>query len=270
MAEAVGGVGLQSEQSIDTPDTGGGTGGAWPRGTVDGAGLQPAQSIDTPGTGVVWVNDAYLPYWRDDTRVQVFFGGAASGKSWFLAQRAVADVLRGRNYLIVRNVARTLRPSVFNQIVKVMGEMGVRQLFSVNRSELVITCRKNGRQMLFAGLDDAEKLKSITPEDGVLTDIWIEEATEVARDAYKQLTKRLRGREGAGAGGRGGGGFLGCGGRSRAGRSRSRAGPYFWSDPKVPKGHRDLCDGPGPPDARRWPAPTPTPTQQYSATCVGA
>lgn len=40
---------------------------------------------------------------------------------------------------------------------------------------------------------DVEKLKSVTPIDGVLTDIWIEEATETLYEAYKQLTKRLRG-----------------------------------------------------------------------------
>jgi len=44
------------------------------------------------------------------------------------------------------------------------------------------------------GLDDVEKLKSITAEKGVITDIWAEEATEDTLDAIKQLRKRLRGR----------------------------------------------------------------------------
>jgi phage terminase large subunit len=59
---------------------------------------------------------------------------------------------------------------------------------------LVITCLVNKKQILFAGLDDPEKIKSITPQDGVLTDIWVEEATECDRSAIKQLDKRLRGR----------------------------------------------------------------------------
>ena len=61
------------------------------------------------------------------------------------------------------------------------------------KTEMLITCTLNGCQILFTGLDDVEKVKSLTPAKGVLTDIWIEEATEIARDDYKQLEKRLRG-----------------------------------------------------------------------------
>ena len=47
---------------------------------------------------------------------------------------------------------------------------------------------------MFCGLDDPEKVKSITPVEGVLERIFIEEATEIQRAAYLQLKKRLRGR----------------------------------------------------------------------------
>lgn len=144
-------------------------------------------------TRTLYVNDAYIPYLDDETRTQIFFGGSSSGKSFFLSQRTVMDVINGRNYLIVRNVANTIRNSVYNQIVKTILDMGLASEFIITKSEMAITCKRNNKQILFAGLDDVEKLKSVTPIDGVLTDIWIEEATEVAKDAYKQLTKRLRG-----------------------------------------------------------------------------
>lgn len=141
----------------------------------------------------IYVNDSYMPFLTDNTRTQIFYGGSSSGKSFFLSQRVVIDVLKGRNYLVVRNVANTVRHSVYNQIVKAIIELGVKHLFNVSKSEKTITCKLNNKQILFAGLDDVEKLKSVTPVDGVLTDIWIEEATEIAYEAYKQLTKRLRG-----------------------------------------------------------------------------
>jgi phage terminase large subunit len=59
---------------------------------------------------------------------------------------------------------------------------------------MVITCTLNKKQILFCGLDDPEKVKSITPQEGVLERIFIEEATEVKRESYLQLKKRLRGR----------------------------------------------------------------------------
>lgn len=141
----------------------------------------------------IYVNDAYIPYLNDTTRTQIFFGGSSSGKSFFLAQRVVMDVLKGHNYLIVRNVANTIKRSVYNQIVKTIIDFNLSEVFQMSKSKMVITCKRNNRQILFGGLDDPEKLKSITPIDGVITDIWIEEATETAREAYKQLTKRLRG-----------------------------------------------------------------------------
>ena len=72
--------------------------------------------------------------------------------------------------------------------------MGLKEYYSINKSDMIITCKLNEKQILFCGLDDPEKVKSITPANGVLERIFIEEATEVRRDAYLQLKKRLRGK----------------------------------------------------------------------------
>jgi len=140
-------------------------------------------------------NKAFLPYLEDNTRLQIFFGGASAGKSQFIVgQRTVWDLLKGgRNYLIVRNVARTSRGSTFNQIKQVINDWKISHLFKINKSDMTITCA-NGYQVLFDGLDDVEKLKSVLPEQGVLTDIIVEEATETKQDDITQLQIRLRGR----------------------------------------------------------------------------
>lgn len=140
-------------------------------------------------------NKSYLPYLNDDTRTQIFFGGASAGKSIFvIGQRPVYDVLRGgRNYLILRNVARTSRQSTFNEVRKIIIKWKLSDYFKINKSDMVITC-VNGYQILFLGIDDVEKIKSITPEQGVITDILIEEATETAENDVRQLEKRLRGK----------------------------------------------------------------------------
>lgn len=139
------------------------------------------------------INKIYRKYLDDETRTQIFFGGSSSGKSWFLAQRCVLDIIRGgRNYLIVRKVAGTIRRSVFNEVVKCINAWNLKEHFEINKSDLIITC-ENGYQILFAGCDDVEKLKSITPTQGVLNTIWYEEATEADPQDLKQLEKRLRG-----------------------------------------------------------------------------
>lgn len=139
------------------------------------------------------INRVYRPHLNNTARTQIFYGGSSSGKSVFLAQRTVIDMLAGgRNYLVCRQVGRTVRKSVFNEISKVITDWGMTALFDTNKSDGVITCT-NGYQILFAGLDDTEKIKSITPSKGVVTDIWVEEATETERATIKQLYKRQRG-----------------------------------------------------------------------------
>lgn len=138
-------------------------------------------------------NPVYLPYLTNYARIQILFGGSSSGKSVFLAQRAVWDILKGgRNYLITRAVAKTIKRSVFQEVKKVITAWGLWAEFDKNETDLTITC-KNGYQILFAGLDDVEKLKSITPQKGAITDVWLEEATEAQKDDVKQLLKRQRG-----------------------------------------------------------------------------
>jgi phage terminase large subunit len=138
-------------------------------------------------------NTIFIPYLEDMSRTQVFFGGSASGKSVFLAQRCVYDIMRGgRNYLTTRQIGRTIRGSVFTEISRVISNWGVSHLFQINKSDMTITCA-NGYQIIFSGLDDVEKLKSLAPQKGALTDIWLEEATEAEHNTVKQLYKRQRG-----------------------------------------------------------------------------
>jgi len=138
-------------------------------------------------------NDVYVPYLEDMSRTQIFFGGAGSGKSWFVFQRAIIDLMQGeRNYLICRQIARTIRTSVFAQVCRTIYEWRVEKLFNINKSDFLITCT-NGYQIAFIGLDDPEKIKSIVPAKGSWTDIVIEEATECDKNAVKQLFKRQRG-----------------------------------------------------------------------------
>ena len=139
-------------------------------------------------------NDIFFQHLTNETRTQVFYGGSASGKSVFLAQRAVYDLLQGgRNYLVCRAVGRYVPRSVWVEVQRVIRQWGVEDLFEYRVVDRVITC-KNGYQAIFTGLDDVEKLKSIVPEKGVFTDIWVEEATEVDKRTVTLLYKRQRGK----------------------------------------------------------------------------
>ena len=144
------------------------------------------------------INKAYLPYLQDERYLQIFFGGASSGKSYFIfGQRTPIDLMMGgRNFLIARNVAKYIRGSVFNEIVKGIQRYGLTKFFDIRKGDMVITCKLNGCQAVFIGLDDVEKVKSITPTVGNFTDLIVEEATETNIEDIKQLRRRLRGKWG--------------------------------------------------------------------------
>jgi len=95
-------------------------------------------------------NEVYLYSLHDNTRTQIFFGGASAGKSQFVVgQRVVWDLMEGgRNYLILRNVARTSRTSTFNQVKQTIEDWKVRHLFHILDGTMTITCIANGYQVL--------------------------------------------------------------------------------------------------------------------------
>jgi phage terminase large subunit len=136
-------------------------------------------------------NKAFKPYLDNRSRYEIFYGGAGSGKSMFIAQRLVLRAMKekGHKFLIVRKVAKTNRHSTFALIMAILRSWKVLGLFKVNKSDMEIGCL-NGNQVIFTGLDDVEKLKSIAG----ITDIWVEEASEITQEDFQQLDLRLRGK----------------------------------------------------------------------------
>lgn len=138
-------------------------------------------------------NDKYLPYLENEDRYLLFYGGGSSGKSYFIVQRWVYMILsRKMNLLTVRQTGNTNRNSTFALFKQVISQWNLSQQFKINESDLRIKC-VNGNEIIFSGLDDTEKLKSVTFESGELTHIWIEEATETLEEDINQLKVRLRG-----------------------------------------------------------------------------
>lgn len=136
-------------------------------------------------------NDKYLPYLDNEDRYLLFYGGGSSGKSYFIVQRYIKKLLNQKmNLLVVRQTGNTNRDSTFALFKQVISQWNLSSLFDI--TDLRIKC-KNGNEVIFRGLDDAEKIKSTTFENGELTDIWVEEATECQEADINQLKVRLRG-----------------------------------------------------------------------------
>ena len=137
------------------------------------------------------MNPAFLKLVNDNHRKNVLVGGAASGKSYDTAEKVLYKMLvePGHRFLIVRKVGRTLKHSVWDLLNSIIADWNMTSLFSTNKTDLSISCKVNKNEILFTGLDDVEKLKSVYG----ITDIWIEEASEISEGDFNQLDLRLRG-----------------------------------------------------------------------------
>lgn len=140
-------------------------------------------------------NPVYLPYLENTDRYLLFYGGGSSGKSFFIGQRYIFKLLHPVrcNLLVVRQTGDTNRRSTFPLLKQVISAWNLGDQFKVNESDMRIVCKLTGNEVAFAGLDDVEKIKSITFSNGELTDIWCEEATEMQEADINQLKVRLRG-----------------------------------------------------------------------------
>lgn len=128
-------------------------------------------------------------------------GSAGSGKSVDAAQEYILRMLqdKGRNLVAMRKSDITNRDSTFAELTGAIYRMfgdKADLYWKINKSPMMITCRANGNQIIFRGMNDdkqREKLKSITFQRGKLTDVWLEEATEFTQADFEIIDDRLRG-----------------------------------------------------------------------------
>ncbi len=123
--------------------------------------------------------------------IEVWYGGASSGKSHGVVQKVVLKSLQHwkhpRKVLWLRKVDRTIQESIFADVIDCLSNWQLLPLCRVNKSNRTIHL-PNGAIFLFKGMDDPEKIKSIKG----LSDVVMEEASEFNQDDFTQLTLRLR------------------------------------------------------------------------------
>lgn len=134
----------------------------------------------------------HLDLYKSKYRYNISKGGAGSGKSYSMAQIIIIELMTREKcrWLALRKVGKDIRKSIYLLCVDICLENGLTDQFIFNKTEMTITCIATGNTLYTSGLDDPERIKSITG----ITDIWLEEATEFLKDDWKQLTLRLRGK----------------------------------------------------------------------------
>ena len=149
---------------------------------------QRRDSMTITATVEDFIAPCYLPLHEDIKAGQHRFynlpGGRGSCKSSFVSLEIVdgiqSDPTGQSNAIVFRKVAGTMRDSVFSQIAWAIDMLGVSHLWRGRVSPMSYTYLPTGAQILFRGLDDASKLKSIKPRRGTFRYCWFEEFSELS------------------------------------------------------------------------------------------
>lgn len=115
----------------------------------------------------------------EDYLKYVLKGGRASGKSSFIAQEIILDIIKYPiTVLCVRKVGNTLQESCYEQIKEAIDQLNLNDYFKLNISPLKITYIPRGNAIIFRGADDPAKIKSIKMAKYPIARLWIEELAE--------------------------------------------------------------------------------------------
>lgn len=141
--------------------------------------------------GVLNPNGFQLLRFMSNPQIRTIFlrGGSASSKSYSVAQSIVLfSFLFGGDTLVMRKVGASIENSVYKNFKMICRELLGDGNYEARVNEIRIP--STGAQISFTGLDDPEKLKSISG----YSRIFMEEVTEFDLEDYKQVKKRLRGK----------------------------------------------------------------------------
>jgi len=141
------------------------------------------------------LNPVYWDFFEDRNRIRLLYGGAGSGKSYYAFQEMIYRIMNEerQNYLVIRKIHNTHRASTYALTEQIIAELGLSKNFKQNKSDMTFTCMHNNNMIIFKGMDNPEKIKSVTAKNGIITSILCEEATELNLADVNQLNVRLRG-----------------------------------------------------------------------------
>ena len=142
-----------------------------------------------------FINELYFKLINNKSRYLIYYGGAGSGKSVAAAQKQIIRIIQAFytkkpvRLLCMRKTTPAVRKSAYEEIKSLLYKWSLSQIVTENKTRLQLVF-PDSSEILFMGLDDPEKLKSIHG----ITSVWMEEATEFTLDDFRQIDLRLRGK----------------------------------------------------------------------------
>ena len=137
------------------------------------------------------MNECFKELWNCEDRYMLLYGSRSSGKSQFIATKIIVNMMTHSYYslIAVRLTYESIQESSYKTLCETIKDMGLETEFTITKSPMKIVYKQNGNQVIFRGLDDTSKLKSILNPSA----IWYEEDIIPTLDEYLTISLSLRG-----------------------------------------------------------------------------
>ena len=142
------------------------------------------------------VGKGYNDFWNCKKRYRVCKGSRGSKKSKTAALDMIFRIMKYplSNGLVVRRYGLTMRDSVYSDLKWAIHKLHLDSCFECTVSPMQIVRKATGQKILFRGLDDGQKVTSISVDKGVLCFVWVEEAFEITKEAdFDKVDLSIRG-----------------------------------------------------------------------------
>ena len=158
----------------------------------------PQISIPIKDTIIPMYDDVLEDVLNHGHRRYVFAGGRGSTKSSFVGGVCIPLLIMANpdiHALCFRKVGNTIQTSIFPQVVWGIYKLGIDSLFHIPKTySTPITYLPTGQKIVFMGLDDPNKVKSVKLPFGYIGINWFEELDQYAGEnelrKVTQSTKR--------------------------------------------------------------------------------
>ena len=120
-------------------------------------------------------------------------GGRGSGKSSYLSLELLLQLFKhpGCHAVVVRKVASTLRNSAYRQLQWAMARLGAEGKFRCGVSPMEMEYLPTGQKILFFGMDDDGKLKSLKMPFGYVGLLWFEEMDQFTPEEVRSVEQSV-------------------------------------------------------------------------------
>ena len=123
-------------------------------------------------------------------RFILIYGGSSAAKTYSVVQATLMDTMTERDrYMVCRKIGSDIEESIYSDFEGVISRWNLGNLFKFTKNK---SWNMFGGYIRFRGLDDSEKIKGIARFKRVI----MEELSQFNHEDFKQVRKRLRGREG--------------------------------------------------------------------------